>query len=208
MSERRNFTKDEDSYIIQNYYTVLHKNIAEYLDRKIKSIRKRAKKLGLDPKKINRRWTPEEDEIIRNRGTETISDIARKLDRCISETCKRAKHIGCGFAGITTRRKDGYLYKRIPNGDGTRTTVWKHIEIIEKHIGRSLKKPELVHHIDCDKGNNELSNLWLCGSVGEHSKAHRSLEKLLPILIRDGIVSFNRENGIYELCKKETISDS
>ena len=141
MSERRNYTKEEDLYIIKYYYKTLHRDIAKFLDRSIKSIRRRANKLGLDPKNINRRWTSEEDEIIRNRGTATITEIAKILERDLFETCKRAKHIGCGFVGITTRQKSGYSYKRIPNGDGMRTTVWEHIEIIEKHIGSSLKNP-------------------------------------------------------------------
>ena len=37
--------------------------------------------------------------------------------------------------------------------------VYEHRYIMEKHLGRFLSKNEIVHHIDGNKSNNELSNL-------------------------------------------------
>lgn len=204
MYKRRLYSPDEDSYILEHYYSTTDRNIALHLERTIKSVRRRAKKLGLEAKKINRRWTPEEDEIILNRREEVLREIAYRLDRDMSDTSKRAIILGRPFREIRYRDKNGYLQKRIPNGDGTRKTVWKHIEVVERIIGRSLFPGELVHHIDCDKRNNEPDNLWLCESVRKHSLAHRSLERLLPELIRNDIVYFDREGGVYKLCERET----
>lgn len=204
MYKRRLYTTDDDSYIMEHYCSTTDRNIALHLERTIKSVRKRAKKLGLEAKKINRRWTPEEDEIIFNRGEASLREIATKLDRDMSDTSKRAILLGSPFREIKYHDKGGYLQKRIPNGDGTRKTVWKHIEVMEGVIGRSLLPGELVHHIDCNKRNNEPDNLWLCESVGKHGLAHRSVEKLLPELIRNGVVYFDREEGVYKLCARET----
>lgn len=204
MPKRRPYTEDEDKYIVEHYYSTLDRNIALHLERSIKSVRKRAKRLGLEAKKINRRWTPEEDEIILNRSEEGLREIADRLGRDMSDTSKRAILLGRPFREIRYHNKDGYLQKRVSNGDGTRRTVWKHIEIMEGIIGRSLRPGELVHHIDCDKRNNEPDNLWLCDSVRKHSIAHRSVEKLLPELIRNGILYFDRKEGVYKLCERET----
>lgn len=204
MSERRFYTADDDSYIMEHYHTTTDRNIALHLERTIKSVRKRAKKLGLEAKKINRRWTPEEDEIILNRDERELRDVAKQLGRDMSDTSKRAILLGKPFRKIRYHNKSGYQQKRVPNGDGTRKTIWKHIEIMKGIIGRSLLPGELVHHIDCDKGNNEPDNLWLCESSGKHGIAHRSVEKLLPELIRNGIVYFDRKEGVYRLCERET----
>jgi len=201
LHKRRYYTPDEDAYITEHHLTTTDRDIALHLKRTIKSVRRRGEKLNLERKKIFRRWTLEEDEIILNRGEEGLRETSKRMGRHESDTSERAIKLGKPFRGIEYHNKDGYVQKRIPNGDGTRKTIWKHIEIVEGVIGRSLLPGELVHHIDCQKGNNEPDNLWLCKSIGKHSLAHRSVEKLLPDLIRNGIIYFDREKGVYKLCE-------
>lgn len=52
--------------------------------------------------------------------------------------------------------------------------VDEHRYIIEQHIGRKLKRNEVVHHIDGNKLNNDLSNLQLM-TLEEHSRLHWEL---------------------------------
>lgn len=47
-----------------------------------------------------------------------------------------------------------------------------HRIIIEENIGRKLKRNEVVHHIDGDKQNNNISNLELL-TLEKHSRIHR-----------------------------------
>lgn len=47
---------------------------------------------------------------------------------------------------------------------------------MEQYIGRKLLPNEVVHHIDKDKTNNDISNLLLL-TQSEHSKLHRELDK-------------------------------
>jgi hypothetical protein len=47
----------------------------------------------------------------------------------------------------------------------------EHRVIMEKHLGRSLRSDEIVHHIDGDKTNNDISNLIIM-SQSEHAKLH------------------------------------
>ena len=47
----------------------------------------------------------------------------------------------------------------------------EHRLIVEKFIGRKLKKNEIVHHVDGDKKNNSIENLQIMDKK-EHDKLH------------------------------------
>lgn len=55
--------------------------------------------------------------------------------------------------------------------------VLKHRLVMEKKIGRYLTENEVVHHIDGDRLNNDIDNLMLFASSGEHSKHHQQIKK-------------------------------
>jgi hypothetical protein len=54
-----------------------------------------------------------------------------------------------------------------------------HIYLVEKYIGRKLKKGWIIHHIDGNKLNNKLKNLYLFKNIGWHS----IFEKLVKMKI-------------------------
>lgn len=83
---------------------------------------------------------------------------------------------------IEEQRKRGRQYFR------------KKYEII---LGYEIKDGEVVHHIDMDHSNNNPENLYIYSEKSEHSKAHWSLNNLMPILLRKNIIRF--ENGRYYL---------
>lgn len=53
----------------------------------------------------------------------------------------------------------------------------EHRIVMEKHLGRKLTKTEVVHHIDGDKNNNDISNLKLFSNISEHVKFHAKHDK-------------------------------
>lgn len=63
--------------------------------------------------------------------------------------------------------KNGYKMIKI---DGK----WKeeHRAIMEKHIGRKLKKTEVVHHVNHDKHDNRLENLQVM-TIAKHVSHHQ-----------------------------------
>lgn len=62
-----------------------------------------------------------------------------------------------------------YAYKKIRvNG----VTIDEHRYIMEQHLGRPLTFNEVVHHIDGNKRNNDLSNLEVV-SRSNHSSSHK-----------------------------------
>jgi len=76
------------------------------------------------------------------------------------------------WKGGKIEQKNGYIYvlaKNHPNVDKKGYYPEQNL-VIEKSIGRYLKKNELVHHLDGDKKNNKLENLKLMKNTIEHHK--------------------------------------
>ena len=61
-------------------------------------------------------------------------------------------------------------YKKLKLKDGS--TIDEHRYVMEQHLGRKLLHNEIVHHIDENKSNNNISNLQIM-SKSEHSKLHQ-----------------------------------
>lgn len=82
--------------------------------------------------------------------------------------------------GKPTRRFDkikrkGYWFIYMPNRKGCNKQGYfaEHRLVMEEHLGRSLKKGEIVHHINHDITDNRIENLKLFFSFREHiNNAH------------------------------------
>ena len=91
----------------------------------------------------------------------------------------------------------GYMIRRYrPVKGKPRIKEFYHRWVMEQHLGRKLTPEENVHHIDMDKLNNDISNLWLCSHL-DHLNSHHSSKQLIPSLLKRGIIKFNINTGIY-----------
>jgi hypothetical protein len=63
-----------------------------------------------------------------------------------------------------------FMDKEHPLGD-KKGRVWYHRHVMSIHLGRWLTPQELVHHVDEDRQNNDLSNLEVT-TRSEHGKTH------------------------------------
>lgn len=93
-------------------------------------------------------------------------------------------------------------YKQIHSPDHPRVTnkrnrfVAEHILVIEKAIGRYLERHERVHHINENKLDNRIENLYLCSGKNKkesnqiHNFCHQSAEDLTIELFKLGKVGF------------------
>ncbi len=59
-------------------------------------------------------------------------------------------------------------YRRFSDS-GTPVHKW----VAEDKLGRPLRRGEVVHHKDRDKGNNSRGNLWVFKSQKQHDRAHK-----------------------------------
>jgi hypothetical protein len=65
----------------------------------------------------------------------------------------------------------GYVYIYSPyHPSACYGYVKEHRLVIEKYVGRFLKRKECVHHIDKNKTNNHINNLMLFANSGSHLK--------------------------------------
>ena len=71
-----------------------------------------------------------------------------------------------------TRMLDGYVLIWVPEHPKSfRGWYYEHRLVYEKHIGAILDSSETVHHINLDKQDNRMLNLFVC-TEAEHRKAH------------------------------------
>ena len=200
----RFFTKLEDDFIRSNYLTMSSRDIGSHLGRGEKSISDRLAGLGLRRHKTTR-FSPAEDEVILSSKGRSSVDVAKQLGRDPAVVRLRARKLGIPSwkewsGGLKEFR--GYKVSKIERGDGgLARRVPEHRIVVERHIGRSLGDSERVHHINFNKRDNRIENLHLCKSTSEHSRAHHSINAIIPELLERGIVNFNSTEGIYELCE-------
>ena len=77
-----------------------------------------------------------------------------------------------------------------------------HVHSMELHLGRPMKKGEVIHHIDMHKDHYDIDNLYLC-NISSHQIAHGSMNELVHALIERNIVEFSKETGKYYLTTNE-----
>jgi hypothetical protein len=68
--------------------------------------------------------------------------------------------------------KEGYVLIYVPEHPKSfKGWYYEHRLIIEKQLNRIINDWETIHHINNDKTDNRLINLFLCSRL-EHNKAH------------------------------------
>lgn len=82
----------------------------------------------------------------------------------------------------------------------------KYRKIYEDHIGRKLTEQENIHHIDLNRNNNDISNLHLFPDQKTHTACHVNLENIIKKLIKDGIITFDKNTGQYSYNPKDKLS--
>lgn len=89
-----------------------------------------------------------------------------------------------------------YVGDTHPYSEGYCGSIREHIMVMENHLGRKLKKGEIVHHIDGDKTNNDIDNLDIC-TVQEHNACHANSEEVVFELYKKELVGYDRVTKRY-----------
>ena len=84
-------------------------------------------------------------------------------------------------------------------GNMRRTKIFQHRWVMEQLVGKEALIDMHVHHIDMNKLNNDISNLWLC-TRADHMSAHHSFNKCCAKAFKRPVqFGFNVETGKYYL---------
>lgn len=113
-----------------------------------------SKKLNRSPKAIQKAF--------RRFGFPALHNVYPRRG-CDNSQWKGGIHIG----------KNGYLYFRRPHHPHANHAgyVLAHRLVVEEHLGRYLLPTEVVHHKDGNPANNDISNLEVFSSNGQHLRA-------------------------------------
>lgn len=153
------------------------------------------------------RKMPLDREIIQDYKTMGSGGMSKKYGVARVTVCRHLKRLKITrpLKGINSRNrkrigevfKTGYPAYYLPNHPRSSAVgyVFKHILEMEKHLGRIPKKSEPIHHIDLDRTNYHISNLYLSKNNSHHQSIHSQLNKVIAQLIRKGILKF--KNGKY-----------
>jgi hypothetical protein len=127
--------------------------------------------------------------------TTSVTRVLRRNGLTMRE-CRGENH-GSWKGGMVV--KNGYPMKYMPDHPRRLNIPYvpMHVLEIEKAIGRVPRRDEPIHHVDLDKMNYKLPNLYLCKSHSEHAQIHAELDRLVALLIRNGTVRF--KDGHYYL---------
>ena len=71
------------------------------------------------------------------------------------------------------RIERGYVVVNFGTINGKHNVQFEHRLIVEKVLGRKLKKGEVVHHINGDKSDNRNCNLLVCSAGYHNALSHK-----------------------------------
>ncbi len=87
---------------------------------------------------------------------------------------KGGTHIKSGYRWIL---QNNHPYSNCKN------YVLEHRLVMEKHLGRYLKSNEVMHHLDGNKLNNHIDNLYLFPDRGKHRTYHCMLKRFVREIV-------------------------
>lgn len=96
-----------------------------------------------------------------------------------------------------------YILIKISEWNWFKNWIQEHVYNMENHIWRKIDlKKECIHHIDWNKSNNAIDNLFLTTHY-YHKKLHQSIfMDLINKLISEKIVYFDKIEWIYKIITK------
>lgn len=140
-----------------------------------------------------RRWTAGEERIIAANLEAPLGDLQELLPGRGRGTIKsKARKMGRRGRGRGPVYVDGYTIVPAPGGGWDAA----HRIAAAERLGRPLGAGEIVHHINCDRGDDSPGNLAVMGREGRR-RALESLNRAAGELMRRGELVYDRRRHEY-----------
>lgn len=145
----KNWTKEEDEYIKENFGKVTLSNMSKVLKCSISTIQKRAASLGFEVTyKTVRRWTDEEITFLKISSTKYLNKtIAKRLNRPVNEVNKKARELGITLIfkrPIWKKWKVDYLVDNL--NKMSLAKIMKSLEVGYHQIMDKIEELDLPYH--------------------------------------------------------------
>lgn len=168
--------------------------LARHVGHTAMAIRIRRLKLGLPTYIEKTEWFDNEIQILSNHLQSPMPELRQMLTRHNNNSIRSmARKLG--------RKRNNRKGYSILNGYRTILRDGKpfleHRAVMEDMLGRPLGEDEIVHHIDCDRLNNDLENLVLLENHSSHRAVHKSLSDALPDLLQTGALRYDFKTHRY-----------
>lgn len=153
---------------------------------------------------MSKRKAPD-DNIIRQlylKDMWSSGDIAKRYKVARVSICRHLKRLGITRpeSGETSRNRkynvkvfrSGYPVTFKPRHPRRNNLgyVFDHVLAWEKKWGVVPSREQPIHHIDLDRKNSDVKNLYMFANHKQHQEAHRSLEKVSQELVKKGVIGF------------------
>lgn len=165
-------TEEQIQYMIDNYPNKTKQEIANELGLTKSSVDWELRKRGLSKFK-HVEWSEEDIKVLRAVYTvQGSKPCAAILGRRYKAVQKKAQELGIArLYEYQYIDADGYLVTRT---DRNTSALRVHRLIMEEYLGRKLTEQEVIHHVDLNKLNNDISNLRVM-TREEHARLHMEL---------------------------------
>lgn len=165
----RKWSEEDDQFIRDNFGEMSYKEMAEHFGVSYTSVQARANKhLGLKNYEY-KKWTDEEIHFLKDNYPDKLGHYcSEKLGRSFHATHKMVKKLN-----LKPNWKHKYVSREgyIVLCHDRDNKIAEHRFVMEQKLGRKLKPTEIVHHIDGDKFNNDINNLFITNR-SEHATIH------------------------------------
>lgn len=105
----------------------------------------------------------------------TLKGAPQRCRKCRDKFWRENPHLSPRYKNGRVRMINGYIgiYTNSHPYRHANNRIYEHRAVMEKHIGRLLKRSEIIHHINGKRDDNRIENLVLCQSQKEHFVKHK-----------------------------------
>jgi hypothetical protein len=179
------WTKTQDLFIRNNYGEMNSYELAKWVGHSEEAVESRIKILELSKcghrTVTNKRfWTYANVRMLKTLMHLPNAEIADKMGRTTSSVRKMKEKLRKGLTHEVPYNEHDFC---------ATGALRPYRQVVEEVLGRKLNSWEHVHHINLNKKDNHIRNLFPCSSPSEHGSVHAQLDNLLYGMVEEMLLA-------------------